>query len=63
MVVVLFGLDYFINSVLSLYLYFTHTLFDNKFELVICNLEGLNVHRCFIHILNIQLVSERVHLL
>ena len=37
-VVILFGLDYFINSVLSLCSYSTHTLFDNKLELVICNL-------------------------
>ena len=37
-VVILFGLDCFINSVLSLYSYFVHTLFDNKLELVTCNL-------------------------
>ena len=37
-VVDLFGLDWFINSVLSLCSYSTHTLFDNKLELVICNL-------------------------
>ena len=32
-VVILFGLDYF-----SLFSYSAHTLFDNKLELVICNL-------------------------
>ena len=37
-VVILFGLDCFINSVLSLCSYSAHTLFDNKLELVICNL-------------------------
>ena len=37
-VVILFGLDCFINSVLSLCSYFVYTLFDNKLELVICNL-------------------------
>ena len=37
-VVILFGLDCFINSVFSLCLYSAHTLFDNKLELVICNL-------------------------
>ena len=37
-VVILFGLDCFINSVLSLCSYLSHTLFDNKLELVICNL-------------------------
>ena len=62
-VVILFGLDCFKNSMFSLCSYSVHTLFDNKLELVICNLGVLNVHRCFIHILNIQLVSERVHLL
>ena len=35
---VLFGLDWFINSVLNLCSYSAHTLFDNKLELVICNL-------------------------
>ena len=39
MVVILFGLDYFINSALSLCLYSAHILFDNKLELVISNLE------------------------
>ena len=38
MVVILFGLDCFINFVLSLYSYFAYILFDNKLELVICNL-------------------------
>ena len=38
MVVILFGLDYFINFVLNLCSYSAHTLFDNKLELVICNL-------------------------
>ena len=38
-VVILFGLDCFINSILSLCSYSAHTLFDNKLELVICNLE------------------------
>ena len=37
-VVILFGLDCFTNSVFSLCSYSTHTLFDNKLELVICNL-------------------------
>ena len=37
-VMILFGLDFFINSVLSLCSYSAHTLFDNKLELVICNL-------------------------
>ena len=37
-VVILLGLDCFINSSLSLCLYSAHTLFDNKLELVICNL-------------------------
>ena len=37
-VVDLFGLDWFINSVLSSCSYSAHTLFDNKLELVICNL-------------------------
>ena len=37
-VVILFGLDFFINSVFSLCSYSAHTLFDNKLELVICNL-------------------------
>ena len=36
--VILFGLDYFINSVFSLCSYSAHTLFDNKLELVTCNL-------------------------
>ena len=36
--VILFGLDCFINFVLSLCSYSAHTLFDNKLELVICNL-------------------------
>ena len=43
MVVILFGLDCFINSALSLCSYSAHTLFDNKLELVICNLGGLNI--------------------
>ena len=38
-VVILFGLDCFINSVLAYFHIFAHTLFDNKLELVICNLE------------------------
>ena len=46
----------------SLFSYSAHTLFDNKFELVICNL-GSKRSRCFTHYLNIQLVLERVHLL
>ena len=37
-VVILFGLDCFINFVLSLCSYSAHTLFDNKLELIICNL-------------------------
>ena len=37
-VVILLGLDCFINSVLSLCSYSEHILFDNKLELVICNL-------------------------
>ena len=37
-VVILFDLDYFINFVLALCSYSAHTLFDNKLELVICNL-------------------------
>ena len=37
-VVILFGLDCFINSVLSLCSYSAYTLFDNKLELIICNL-------------------------
>ena len=37
-VVNLFGLDCFIDSVLSLCSYFAHTLFDFKLELVICKL-------------------------
>ena len=37
-VVVLFGLYFFVNSMFSLCSYSTHTLFDNKFELVIYNL-------------------------
>ena len=37
-VVILFGLDCFINFVLSLCSYSTHILFDNKVELVICKL-------------------------
>ena len=35
-VVILFGLDCFINSVLSLCSYSAHILFDNKLELVSC---------------------------
>ena len=38
MVVILFGLDCFINSMLSLCSYSADTLFDNKLELIICNL-------------------------
>ena len=37
-VVILFGLDCFINSVFSLCSYSAHILFDNKLELVICKL-------------------------
>ena len=37
-VVILFGLDCFINFVLSLCSYSVYTLFDNKLELVIGNL-------------------------
>ena len=37
-VVINYGLDCFINFVFSLFSYFAHTLFDNKLELVICNL-------------------------
>ena len=36
-VVILFGLDFFINSSLA-YFHIPHILFDNKLELVICNL-------------------------
>ena len=61
-VVILFVLDCFINSMLSLCSFSAHTLFDNKIELVICNL-GSKHSRCFTHYLSIQLVSERVHLL
>ena len=56
-VVILSGLDCFINFVLSLCSYSVYTLFDNKLELVICNL-GSKHSRCFTHYLNIQLVSE-----
>ena len=42
-VVILFGLDCYINSVFSLFSYSAHTLFDNKLELVFCNLGGLNI--------------------
>ena len=34
MVVILFGLDCFINSIFSLFSYSAHILFDNKLELV-----------------------------
>ena len=37
-VVIIFGLDCFINSALGLCSYSAHTLFDNKLELVIYNL-------------------------
>ena len=37
-VVILFGLDCFINSVLSLCSYFVYRLFDNKLVLVFCKL-------------------------
>ena len=39
-IVILFGLDCFINSVLSLCSYSAHTLFDYKLELIICTLFG-----------------------
>ena len=38
-VMIIFDLDCFINSVLAYFHIFAHTLFDNKLELVICNLE------------------------
>ena len=44
--VILFGLDYFINSDLSLCSYSAHTLFDNKLELIICNL-GVSIFKVF----------------
>ena len=50
-VVILFGLNCFINSVLSLSSYSAHTLLDNKLELVIW---GSKCSRCFTHYLNIQ---------
>ena len=37
-VVILFGLNCFINSVFSLCSLSVHTLFDNKLELVFCKL-------------------------
>ena len=46
MVVILFSLDCFINFVLSLCSYSAHTLFDNKLELVICNL-GVQTFKVF----------------
>ena len=36
-VVIIYGLDFFIDF-FSLFSYSTHTLFNNKLELVICNL-------------------------
>ena len=38
MVVINYGLDCFINFVFSVFSYSARTLFDNKLELVICNL-------------------------
>ena len=51
-VVINFDLDFFTYSVLA--------YFHSLGNLLI---GGLNVHRCFTHYLNIQLVSEHVHLL
>ena len=37
-VVINYGLDCFIDSVLACFHIFAHTLFDNKLESVICNM-------------------------
>ena len=55
-VVINFGLDCFINSVLVYFSYSAHTLFNNKLGLVISYLR-VNVHRCFTRYLNIHVVT------
>ena len=58
-----YDLECVTNLVIAYISYSAHILFDYKLMLVFFLFGGLNVHRCFTHYLNFQLVSERVHLL
>ena len=57
-IVINYGLECVTNLVIVYISYSAHILFDYKLMLVFFVFGGLNIHRCFTHHLNFQLVSE-----